>query len=178
MPVGFLLFDESTKGFDDVWFVEEGEIKSVKGGTSVPVIVLGQDEKKSVIVLETNEWSFGPKPLDISPRVLWQTRQLMNARQSLTIANRPVAPVPFHRTRLLYYYLQRVDFFHVSINIMFVRRYGAIGQKETKNKEGTVCMYICEHLKTSTRQRGFAWNPVAFRYTGPFLIEECSSVIV
>lgn len=41
MPVGFLLFDENTKGFDDVWFVEEGEIKSVKGGTSVPVIVLG-----------------------------------------------------------------------------------------------------------------------------------------
>ena len=32
MPVGFLLFDENTKGFDDVWFVEEGEIKSVKGG--------------------------------------------------------------------------------------------------------------------------------------------------
>lgn len=46
MPVGFLLFDENTKGFDDVWFVEEGEIKSVKGGTSVPVIVLGRDEKK------------------------------------------------------------------------------------------------------------------------------------
>lgn len=84
MPVGFLLFDGNTKGFDDVWFVEEGETREREGkarhrASTCDCPRSGQGGKKvSLCPGERTNGHLAPKPLDISLRSIDERSTVIN----------------------------------------------------------------------------------------------------
>ena len=171
------------------------------------MIVLGSNEKrkkkKKCHCAGANEWSFGPKPLDISSRSYYdrpRDRQSTNPRSSSsTVINdfKYTWPGPlFHLQRERKKEREREREPFSSINISneqtsfrcintYIFRLSERERDETnkvnqkKENKRTLALVRFRSFgvsKSSTKRERIHRNPAGFRYIGPFFIEECFSV--